>query len=167
VSSRKHPTRTERSAGGVVWCRVKLLRTRQSELVEELLPNQTVVLAILDSHGHWAFPKGRIAAGEHSEAAARREVAEETGVDALTVTTILPTSDFWFEDKWEVPGERVHKFVDYFLFELVAAQPVVTSATEHIEAFQWVTLEALSETVAYPSLAPVVAATVEHLSAIP
>jgi len=40
------------------------------------------VLLIRDRNGYWVFPKGHIDPGETPEEAARREVREETGIEA-------------------------------------------------------------------------------------
>lgn len=142
MANESHRTRVERSAGGIVW--------------RQAVPEPDVLL-ILDSHDHWALPKGRIEQDETPEGAARREIEEETGLSALTLTAELGSSDFWFEDKWEVKGERVHKFVHYFLYELTEPQPVVTSEEEHILEHRWIPLSELPEAFSYPSLKPVVA----------
>ena len=141
-------TRTERSAGGVVW--------RRTNHAKE-------ALVIRDSHGNWALPKGHIEAGETPEQAARREIGEETGLTNLILTGELGTTDFWFQDKWESKGERVHKFVSYFLYKLVEDQPIITSEEEHIQASRWVTLIELPKLLTYKSLEPIVEETISQL----
>ena len=69
-----------------------------------------VVLTGRTSDGTWVFPKGTPDAGESIEETALREVREETGLDVSIVMPIGVT-DYWFA----VPGERVHKFVHFFL----------------------------------------------------
>lgn len=145
--SKKH-SRVEHSAGGVVW--------RAADQGPELL-------LIRDSHEHWALPKGRLEPGESSEAAARRETSEETGLTALALTRQLVTTDFWFEDRWEQKGQRVHKYVDYFLYELVEPQPVITSVEEHVLDHQWVPAMSVRSHLDYPSLKPVIDATLVAL----
>lgn len=69
-----------------------------------------VVLAGRISEGTWVFPKGTPDAGESIEETALREVREETGLD-VSIVAPIGVIDYWFA----VPGERVHKFVHFFL----------------------------------------------------
>jgi len=46
------------------------------------------VLLIRDRRGFWVFPKGHLEEGESFEAAARREVREETGVKAAVTKAL-------------------------------------------------------------------------------
>ena len=69
-----------------------------------------VVVAGRESDRTWVFPKGTPDRGETVEETALREVREETGLDVEIVSPI-GVIDYWFA----VPGERVHKFVHFFL----------------------------------------------------
>src|SRR3954463_1430582 len=60
--------------------------------------------------GHWVLPKGALDDGESSEAAALREVREETGLDA---TTLAKLGAVRYVYTWQ--GERVFKVVTFFL----------------------------------------------------
>jgi 8-oxo-dGTP pyrophosphatase MutT (NUDIX family) len=82
----------QRSAGGVV--------ARGDE----------VLLIALQDGRRWQLPKGHIEPGESAEAAAVREVFEETGVRGRPVGS-LPSIDYWFIED----GRRIHKRVEYFL----------------------------------------------------
>jgi len=73
-----------------------------------------VVLAGRTSDGTWVVPKGTPDHGESIEATALREVREETGLDVEIVAPV-GVIDYWFA----VPGERVHKFVHFFLMRAV------------------------------------------------
>jgi 8-oxo-dGTP pyrophosphatase MutT (NUDIX family) len=61
--------------------------------------------------GTWALPKGLIGGGETAETTARREVAEETGVEGEPV---LKLGDVRYVYTWD--GERIFKVVSFFLF---------------------------------------------------
>jgi 8-oxo-dGTP pyrophosphatase MutT (NUDIX family) len=88
--------RTATAAGGVV------VRGGEDDL--------EVVLAGRTADNTWVFPKGTPDRGESIEETAMREVREETGLDVSIVKPIGVT-EYWFA----VPGERVHKFVHFFL----------------------------------------------------
>jgi 8-oxo-dGTP pyrophosphatase MutT (NUDIX family) len=60
--------------------------------------------------GLWVLPKGQIDEGETGEAAALREVEEETGARGRLLGKLGDTR-YWFN--WE--GERVFKVVSFFL----------------------------------------------------
>lgn len=100
--------RFELSAGGVVY------RQGQGE-THQGIPGQTMVLLIATQHGQrWGLPKGHVEQGESLEAAALREVAEETGVEADIVAPLGPIN-YWF---WWGEGEgreRHLKKVHFFL----------------------------------------------------
>jgi 8-oxo-dGTP pyrophosphatase MutT (NUDIX family) len=90
--------RREFSAGGVL---VRRLR------------GEWVVAAIRPAgkpEGLWVLPKGQLDDGESSEAAALREVFEETGARGRAVSKLGDTR-YWFA--WE--GERIFKVVTFFL----------------------------------------------------
>ena len=54
-----------------------------------------LIVTAKDNPTHWIFPKGHIEQGESAEAAAVREVREETGIEA-TPRTFLGTTRFSF-----------------------------------------------------------------------
>jgi 8-oxo-dGTP pyrophosphatase MutT (NUDIX family) len=95
-SRRPTKVRTATAAGGVV------VRGTGDDL--------EVVLAGRDSDRTWVFPKGTPDPGESVEETALREVREETGLD-VSIAAPIGAIDYWFA----VPGERVHKFVHFFL----------------------------------------------------
>jgi len=96
----RRPSRVRNAiaAGGVV------LRERDGK--------REVVLTGRHSDGTWVFPKVTPDKGEEIEETAVREVQEETGLNVRIVRPI-GTTDYWFA----APGERVHKFVHFFLME--------------------------------------------------
>jgi ADP-ribose pyrophosphatase YjhB (NUDIX family) len=75
-------------------------------------------LLIRDPYANWGLPKGHIEGGETPEAAALREVEEETGLTELAVVAQLPTIDWYFRDR----GKLVHKFCHFFLLECTAGE---------------------------------------------
>lgn len=142
--------RIERSAGGVVFRRAH--------------DGQIQILLIKDSHDGWAFPKGRIEDGETPVQAARRETLEEVGLKELTLVKHLGRSEFWFTDRWEETGQKVHKFIDHFLFEATAEAVAVAEGKERVQAVQWVPIKALGSVVSYHTLQPIVGRVQQELA---
>ena len=91
----------------------------------------------------WSLPKGHIEEGETPEAAAIREVAEETGITS-EISRELGVIDFWFM----ASGKRIHKTVHHYLFKEVGGSlaPQVTEVDE----VRWFPLEEIVELLAYP-----------------
>ena len=65
----------------------------------------------------WSLPKGHLEDGETAEQAAVREVAEETGIDAVVVA-MLGSIDYWFVTE----DYRVHKTVHHFLLRALGGE---------------------------------------------
>lgn len=80
----------------------------------------------------WGFAKGHLQPGETTQAAARREVKEETGLQ--------PDFDFSFSQKTQYRAFSGNlKQVTYYLAKADPGKKVVPQASE-IEATRWVTL---------------------------
>ena len=134
--------RNEHSAGGIVF------RYEHDGTIR--------VLAIKDSHGRWAFPKGRIEPGENAEQAARRETFEEVSIKYLTLVEHIGKTDFWFVDRWEQPGQKVHKTVEYFLFQAPADEQGMAQEEERVQRVHWVQPKELRGLISYKSLRPLI-----------
>jgi ADP-ribose pyrophosphatase YjhB (NUDIX family) len=61
--------------------------------------------------GVWALPKGNVATGEDPEATALREVAEETGVQAISAGKLGDVRYVYTRRS----GERIFKIVSFYL----------------------------------------------------
>lgn len=118
--------KTEVSAGGIVF--------QRSE-------KGILIAFILDPYGKWTFAKGHVEQGEKSEAAAVREVEEETGLKNLEVIEYLGKINFWFKDKYQNIGAKVHKFVYYYLLEAPRDSKHHLQKEEKIKGLKWVPLE--------------------------
>ncbi len=90
----------------------------------------------------WSLPKGHVEEGETPEAAAIREVEEETGIRG-SVLAPLGVIDFWFVAE----QRRVHKTVHHFLLEAVGGE----LSDDDIEVVEvaWVPMPEVAERLAY------------------
>jgi 8-oxo-dGTP pyrophosphatase MutT (NUDIX family) len=114
---RRQRARREVSAGGVVVRRTS---------------GEARYLLIHDGHRTWGFPKGHLDDGETPEAAARREVAEETGLRELALHGELGCIDWYFRHR----GQLIHKFCHFFLFTSPTGD-LTPQADEGIVACAW------------------------------
>jgi len=120
--------RTATAAGGVV------VRGSGDDL--------EVVLAGRESDRTWVFPKGTPDRGETIEETALREVREETGLD-VSIVRPIGVLDYWFA----VPGERVHKFVHFFLMKQQGGD---TSRHDHeYDEVRWVPVSEARRLLSY------------------
>ncbi len=85
-------------------------------------------LLIQHNAGHWAFPKGHPDEGETHLETARRELAEETGIDRVTLDEDRPFEEHYAFTK--KGGRRVQKTVVYFVGEVDADKPVTLQQAE-------------------------------------
>jgi len=101
-------------------------------------------LIIRDSYDNWGFPKGHVEDGERPEAAALREVIEETGIDTLTVRSSIDTIDWYFRFR----GRLIHKVCHFFLMitDLADTSP---QRSEGITACRWEPYEDAAQLVSY------------------
>ena len=97
----------------------------------------TVALVWSTNSQSWLFPKGHVDMGEGDEAAARREIAEETGLFDLEYLDDLGSF------KRNSLDERADKTVRMFLF--AAPSGSLLSPTLEIEKAEWFPLSQVSE----------------------
>jgi 8-oxo-dGTP pyrophosphatase MutT (NUDIX family) len=96
--------------------------------------------------GLWALPKGNIGRDEQPEAAALREVTEETGVEARSVTKL---GDVRYVYTWA--GERIFKVVSFYLFRYRGGRLGDIAPEQRIEVAEarWLSLEEAPQLLAY------------------
>lgn len=87
------------------------------------------------SRGYYAFPGGRVEAGESLEVAARRELLEETG---LNVLDLAPVRDYLVEGKRD--GHLLHYRLHVFAAHHVEGEAV---AGDDAEEAGWFDIEAM------------------------
>ncbi|MBI2861683.1 MAG: NUDIX hydrolase [Chloroflexi bacterium] len=107
----------------------------------------------------WALPKGTPDTGESFEEAALRETREESGLEARIVAS-LGTIDYWFVEA----GRRYHKWVHYFLMEVVGGD--VTQHDFEYDEVRWFPAEGVLPVMAYENERHVAARAIEYLRAL-
>jgi len=112
-------TRSEYSSGGVVIS------------VRDGVPY--VALIATRGRKRWGLPKGAVAAGETSEAAALREVQEETGLEARIVKP-LDTIEYFFR----AGDTLIRKRVDFYLMTHVGGD--LKPQLSEVDDVEWVEL---------------------------
>lgn len=121
--------REETSAGGVV------VRLDEGE---------PLFLLIRDSYKNWGFPKGHLEPGETPDAAAMREVSEETGLGDLRLRAEIETIDWYFRFR----GRLIHKVCHFYLMESDSAS-TCPQRDEGITACRWESFERASSLISY------------------
>ncbi len=121
--------RQEVSAGGVVY---------------RFDGGRALFLLIRDSYANWGFPKGHLEQGEAPEAAAVREVVEETGLAAVESRGAIETIDWYFRFR----GRLIHKVCHFYLMES-ATDRTCPQAAEGITECQWVPYEEAERMISY------------------
>lgn len=143
--SPRSPTRTEVSAGGVVY-------RRQEDDVEVVLAARRTRRGDLA----WGLAKGGIEAEESAEQAAVREVREETGIEAEIEASLGETRYFYV---WE--DVRIRKTVHFFLMRATGGDP--NDRDDEMEDVQWFPLERALKRAAYRGEREVLARAAEYL----
>jgi 8-oxo-dGTP pyrophosphatase MutT (NUDIX family) len=90
-------------------------------------------LLVFLRRGSWDMPKGKIDPGETPEAAAVREVQEETGLQNITLGPFLTHTYHTYEQK----GERILKKTWWYRMSTTDTT-VVPQTEEDIERIEWV-----------------------------
>lgn len=119
----------ERSAGGVV--------VRDGQAI-------VIVPTRRDAHGRkvLALPKGHVDPGETPDVTARREVREETGVEAELIRRLGDVRYFYQRD-----GKRIFKRVTFYLFEYRSGS--LDDHDDEVEDARWLPLEEVVEQLTY------------------
>jgi 8-oxo-dGTP pyrophosphatase MutT (NUDIX family) len=103
------------------------------------------LLMITDMNGSRTFPKGKVEAGENFLQAAKREIAEETGVNQLEMIREFRPVHYQFHR-----NGLVDKTVHYFLFQTGFRGKLLPQHEEGIKKAGWVSLNNALIIVGYP-----------------
>ena len=126
----RRKTRSEHSSGGAVIA----------------MRDGVAHVALIATRGRtrWGLPKGAVGDGETSEAAALREVLEETGLTAKIVKP-LDTIEYFFR----AGDTLIQKRVDFYLMEYVGGE--LQPQLSEVDDVEWVELTAALRRASFDS----------------
>lgn len=92
----------------------------------------------------WCLPKGHVERGESFEEAARREIEEETGIQASLVKSLGDVS-YQYEDRWE--KKKISKTVHFYLFSYL--EGMLKGSDREVEEVRWFKLDEVLSFLTY------------------
>jgi 8-oxo-dGTP diphosphatase len=131
----RRPEPEVRAAGGLVW--------RETVVADEHGRTRAAVEIIVvhrPRYDDWSFPKGKLDKHESFEAAAVREVAEETGL-VCELGDELPPTEY-------VDAKGRFKLVRYWAMRIVDTVP--WEPDDEVDHRRWVTIEEAADLLTYP-----------------
>ncbi len=137
------------SAGGVIF-------RRQGAGVE-------VALIRVGKHHRWQLPKGTIEPGETEQEAARREVAEETGLIGNLVDR-LESIEYWYVGEQQGKRVRFHKRVHFFLFQYERGE--THDHDDEVEEARWMAIDEALASLAFDNDRSVLRLAKEKIAAL-
>jgi 8-oxo-dGTP pyrophosphatase MutT (NUDIX family) len=117
-------------------------------------------LLFIFRNGKWDLPKGKIDIGETSAAAAKREVAEECGIDGHQITKELPSTFHIYQSRYKQTfGQWIIKETFWFEMEYSGSENGTPETKENITEIKWFAKNELDEVLGntYENLKSVIA----------
>lgn len=157
----------EISAGGVVLreidgaLHVALIEPQKEETKDDSRPAKNPRKR---RHAVLCLPKGLVDAGEKAEAAAVREVFEETGIVAEAVTKLVDIK-YTYVRSWG-DGERVFKIVSFYLMRYGSGEigDIAPEMGIEVKRAVWIPIAEASKQMAYSGERKVLAQAQEHVA---
>ena len=145
----KMPTRQQTSAGGVAF------RHWRGTL--------QVALISVGEERRWQLPKGIISRDESNEAAALREVREETGLDTELIE-LLDKIEYWYVSRERGHMVRFHKSVYFYLLRYRGGD--VRDHDDEVHEARWFEIDEAIAALAFANEKQVVRRAKERLAAL-
>lgn len=98
-----------------------------------LVQNEKKEILFISTQNHWTLPKGHVEKNEKIDAAAIREVCEETGLQNPVIIGELPTSYHTFQKK----GKWRWKITYWYSMKADSKENLIPQTEENIEAAIW------------------------------
>lgn len=132
-------------------------RFKKKEAAGGLVMTPDQQLLLIERHGLWDLPKGKLEKGETIEEGAWREVAEECGIDQHTIKEVLSPTYHIFKrrKKWRF------KPTYWYWMEIDAPVPLTPQGEESITQAIWMPLSELRENM--PDTYPTIEAAIREL----
>ncbi len=127
-----------------------------------LVKNEKKQYLMIHRLGFWDLPKGKLESKEEIEACAVREVAEETGIQILTVKKELPSTYHIYQ----LDGSLILKRTYWFLMKAKEDQCLVPQKEEGIDEVKWVSVADLwmIKTNIYPLIEEVLSTIPDYIN---
>lgn len=113
-------------------------------IVDDITNPRQILLIHRPGYDDWTFPKGKLDPGESAEAAALREVAEETGLRCRIITK-LASSNYVYRTRSR--GLERPKVVHYFLMQRVSGE--ITVPPDEVDEADWFTINDAARKLTY------------------
>ncbi|MBI2036319.1 NUDIX domain-containing protein [Candidatus Microgenomates bacterium] len=104
------------------------------------------ILLIKDKNNNWTFPKGLIEKSESPKEAARREIAEEAGLEGIVLVSEIDIIHYFYR----FHGKLINKTVDFFLFQYKGRRTPQPQRKEGISEANWFEVKKAFLIMGYP-----------------